>query len=328
LILSAGFKDSGLKGVIKLPSELKLIVSTDHGNATCLSLQNRDLTDFSEGDVWIVPGSYGITQDGKIARCGKSAADYTAAFLTSELNASRLILWASDIRFSTADHHMVPEAEKIARLTYSEASELAYFDQSPLHPRTVEPLVKKHIPIHLINPDTESFDPETIINSEDYISPGIVKSVASTSDLSVLKLNGPGVGLKPGILAKITGKLTESAINIKSVITSQVSINIMLDRESGPAAVKAAEESGFAAVNEIVLLTNVSLIAIVGHGMQQNYGISATLFGAVAQNKINVLLSGSGASDLVSYLVVSSADTEMSVKAIHNAFFNSGNRSL
>jgi len=55
--------------------------------------------------------------------------------------------------------------------------------------------------------------------------------------------------------------------------------------------------------------------------MQQNYGVSAKIFTAVAQYRINVVLSGSGASDLVSYLVVKSADKEKSVKEIYNAFF-------
>ena len=111
-------------------------------------------------------------------------------------------------------------------------------------------------------------------------------------------------------------------INIKSVITSQVSINILLERKSGLKARKIAEELGFSSVNEIALLDDVTLIAIVGHGMQDHYGISATLFSAVANNRINVILSGSGASDLVSYLVIKSADKRKCVRAIYEAFFN------
>jgi aspartokinase len=56
--------------------------------------------------------------------------------------------------------------------------------------------------------------------------------------------------------------------------------------------------------------------------MQQSYGVSAKIFGAVAQHKINVVLSGSGASGLVSYLVVKSSDKEKSVREIYKAFFN------
>jgi len=78
---------------------------------------------------------------------------------------------------------------------------------------------------------------------------------------------------------------------------------------------------GFTSVKDITLVKDVSLIGIIGHGMQQNYGVSARIFGAVAQHKINVVLSGSGASDLVSYLVVKSSDKEKSVSVIYNAFF-------
>ena len=74
-------------------------------------------------------------------------------------------------------------------------------------------------------------------------------------------------------------------------------------------------------VKEISIEKEVSLIGIVGHGMQNNYGVSAKIFGAVANNKINVLLSGSGASDLVSYLVVKSSDKEKSVREIYNVFY-------
>ena len=75
-------------------------------------------------------------------------------------------------------------------------------------------------------------------------------------------------------------------------------------------------------IMEIKLVSEVSLIGIVGHGMQQNYGVSAKIFTAVAQHRINVVLSGSGASDLVSYLVVQTSDKEKSVREIYKAFFS------
>ncbi|HRV90487.1 MAG TPA: hypothetical protein P5086_14345, partial [Prolixibacteraceae bacterium] len=124
----------------------------------------------------------------------------------------------------------------------------------------------------------------------------------------------------PGILARITSQLSKEGINIKSVITSQVSINILLGREDGQAARKIAEQLGFTAVSEITLLDEVTLVAIVGHGMQDHYGISARLFTAVAENKINVILSGSGASDLVSYLVIAEQDKQKCIKAVYKAF--------
>jgi aspartate kinase/aspartokinase/homoserine dehydrogenase 1 len=130
------------------------------------------------------------------------------------------------------------------------------------------------------------------------------------------------VGLKPGILAKVTSRLNQEGINIKSVITSQISINLILERKTAGRALEFIRQLGFSAVQDISVIGDVSLVAVVGHGMQQSYGVSAKIFGAVAQHKINVVLSGSGASDLVSYLVVKSSDKEKSVREIYKAFFN------
>jgi bifunctional aspartokinase / homoserine dehydrogenase 1 len=322
LLLSEKLLQSGNRANVILPDLIGLEVTPDFGNATFCALTNPHSPELLEGNIVIIPGSYGISPSGKTVRAGRSAADYSAAFISAQLKADRLVLWNLNREFTSAHPGIVPGAEILKRLTYAEASELAYFEHFDFHPRTVEPLLKGHIPIHIICSENDNFEPDTVINSEDYISDRIVKSIASTDDISVLKLNGPGVGLKPGILAQITGKLSENSINIKSVITSQVSINILLERKSGLKARQIAEELGFSSVNEIGLLDDVTLIAIVGHGMQDHYGISATLFTAVANSRINVILSGSGASDLVSYLVIKSADKQKCVRAIYEAFFN------
>jgi aspartokinase/homoserine dehydrogenase 1 len=302
------------------PEEIELATTSDFGNATFLSVDNKKISKLTDS-VFIVPGSYGISENGKIARTGKSSADYTAAFLTGELEAEKLELWDLDNDFLRADPAFISNPPKIKRLTYSEASELAYFDHYSFHPRTVEPLEHKHIPIQVLNSSSIDGEVETIINTETFVEDQIVKSVACSEDISLLKLDGPGVGLKPGILAKVTTQLNDAGINIKSVITSQTSINLVLEKKTGDLALRLIQQLGFSSVKDISIEKDVSLIGIVGHGMQNNYGVSAKIFSAVANNKINVLLSGSGASDLVSYLVVKTADKEKSVREIYKAFF-------
>lgn len=320
-ILQAQIALTGGKTTILWPEEIQLEATSDFGNATFLSV-NVEKTFRLAPSVFIVPGSYGITVNGKIARAGKTAADYTAATLTAFLGAEKLELWGLDNDFQKADPAIVTDPPKIGRLTYSEASELAYFDHFSFHPRTVEPLEHKHIPIVVLNTGTDKGIIETTINTETFVDEKIVKSVACSDDISLLKLNGPGVGLKPGILAKVTTCLNDAGINIKSVITSQISINLILERKTGEKALQLIEKLGFSSVQEIKLVKDVSLIGIIGHGMQQNYGVSARIFTAVARNEINVVLSGSGASDLVSYLVVHSSDKEKSVHVIYDAFFS------
>ncbi|KAF0237292.1 MAG: aspartate [Prolixibacteraceae bacterium] len=319
-ILLAQLKRTGSEPRAISPEELGLIATSDFGNATFVSVNNAFISSLPES-VYLVPGSYGITENGKVVRTGKTAADYTAAFLTAQLNTQKLELWGLDLDFYKADPKIVKNPPLIERLTYSEASELAYFDHYSFHPRTVEPLEHRHIPIQVLNTLANPGKVDTIINTETFVDDKIVKSVACSDDISLLKLDGPGVGLKPGILARVTTALNDAGINIKSVITSQISINLILERATGEKALKLIQKLGFSSVKEIHLVKDVSLIGVIGHGMQQNYGVSAKIFTAVAQNKINVVLSGSGASDLVSYLVVKSDDKEKSVQSIYNAFF-------
>ncbi len=320
-ILLAQWNLSGDEASIIWPEIIELKATSDYGSATYLSVNTAKILALPES-IFLVPGTYGVTKNGKIVRTGKSAADYTAAAFTAFLGIEKLELWGLDSIFQKADPGIVSNPPIIERLTYSEASELAYFDHYSFHPRTVEPLEHLHIPIQVLQPTSPKGKVDTIINTETFIDDKIVKSVACSDDISLLKLDGPGVGLKPGILAKVTTCLNDAGINIKSVITSQISINLILEKSTGDKALRLIQKLGFSSVKEINLIKDVSLIGIIGHGMQQNYGVSAKIFNAVAQYKINVVLSGSGASDLVSYLVVKSSDKEKSVREIYKAFFS------
>ncbi|MBK6284123.1 MAG: aspartate kinase [Draconibacterium sp.] len=228
-ILLAQWNLSGDEISILRPEEIELKATSDYGSATFLSVNIDKISALPE-EIFLIPGTYGITKNAKIVRSGKSAADYTAAALTAFLGNEKLELWGLDNIFQKADPLIVTNPPVIERLTYSEASELAYFDHYSFHPRTVEPLEHLHIPIQVLNTSTKNGKIDTIINTETFVDEKIVKSVACSDDISLLKLDGPGVGLKPGILAKVTNCLNDAGINIKSVITSQISINFILEK--------------------------------------------------------------------------------------------------
>ncbi|MEL7587688.1 MAG: aspartate kinase [Prolixibacteraceae bacterium] len=314
---------NGITADTRLPEEIGLLVSEEYGNASVLTAESEKLIrGVTFGQTSIVPGSYGISERGKIVRLGHRAADYTAAALASLLNKERLELWQIGKPFKTADDQYVSDTRFIDSLTYAEASELSYFNYSGIHPRIVEPLIEKHIPVYVFDLKDGEKILRTRINSLSVVTPQVVKSVAHTDDIAVLKLNGPGVGFKPGILARVTTAFSDQHINIRSVITAQTSINIIVDRQSIQEVRKICGELKLTSVNQIDIAEQVSLIAVVGHGMQSHHGISAQLFAAVAKNKINVVLSGSGASDLVSYIVVEEKDKPKAIQEIHKTFFN------
>ena len=305
------------------PDKIGLIVSAEFGNASILKTpSSENIKNQTWQKINLIPGSFGKTKNGKIARVGDRAADYTAAALASILEVDQLELWEISKSFKTADDEVLPNASYIENLTYAEASELAYFHHSSIHPRIVEPLIEQHIPIKVYELVNGGKSLKTTINSSIHKANQQIKSVAHSDDIAILKLNGPGVGFKPGILSTVTTAFAKHQINIRSVITAQTSINIIINKSDIPKAEKISQQLELSSVNQVEIVSNISLIAIVGHGMQKNHGISAQLFTAVAQYKINVVLSGSGASDLVSYLVVDEQDKYKAIQEIHKIFFS------
>jgi aspartate kinase/aspartokinase/homoserine dehydrogenase 1 len=325
IFLNGIFSSQDLESKVSFPETIGLITDGEFGNASAdfyLST-NRVRESLSEDLIYVIPGFYGVSQDQKTTLFGRGGSDYAAAAIARCVGASSLDIWKDVNGFLSSDPKLVDNPVLIEKLSYNEAAELAYFGAKILHPRTVEPLTDPRISVRIFNiyGDLDVNRPLTIISREKLVQSGIVKSVTYSDDFGLLKLKGPGVGLKPGILAKVTTALHLAGINISSVLTSQISINILLakkDLQNAYAVVSAIELS---AVGKLQIEDDISIVAAVGHGITDNYGIAARIFTALASESINVLMSCSGASPIVSYYLVQTSDRTGAVKAIHHEFF-------
>jgi len=152
---------------------------------------------------------------------------------------------------------LIKEAVTIPKLNYGEAAELAYFGAKILHPRTVEPLIEKNIPVRILNINKagNKIKPLTIIDSKVNINKHVVKSVACSDDFCALQYSGPGVGIKPGLMARITQKLDESKINIKLIFNSHTRINLFLSNADIERAYKVLKDLSLSGVDKINIQT-------------------------------------------------------------------------
>nr|WP_321407572.1 aspartate kinase [uncultured Carboxylicivirga sp.] len=325
LVLTSILQANGIDAEEALPEDMPLITDGEFGNATvnfeasAESVQER----LKEDKIYIVPGFYGVSPEGKVTLLGRGGSDYSAAAIARCLEAESLDVWKDVDGFMSADPKLVNNPKRIKSLSYSEAAELSYFGAGILHPRTVEPLKEVGIPINISNIDTFKSEiiPGTSICGSEEISESILKSVTYSNDFCILKLRGAGVGLKQGVLAKVTSALDNAGINIKSVITSQIVINVLVSVSDIRKAFKIVEELNLSAITEIITIDKVSTIAVVGEGMLEKPGISGKLFMALAQKSINVQMIISGASSVATYFIVSSNDREKAIAAIHDEFF-------
>ncbi len=325
LLLTTILQHNGIDAVEKLPEDIGLTTYGTYRNASIDFETSRPLVQeaLKENRVYVVPGFYGISPKGRISLLGRGGSDYSAASFANLVEAESLDIWKDVDGYLSADPKLVKTPVKIGKLSYREAAELSYFGAKILHPRTVEPLMKDSIPIKIFNITRENPDlvPLSIINHEESISESVIKSVTYSDNFSVLKLGGPGVGNKPGILGRLTTLLDDHNINILSVVTSGTCINIYIEDADLKEATLLVERGDFHTITNITPMDNLSIVAIVGEGILVNHGLVYNMLASINREGINAKIISGGASDVAAYVVIETADRNRAIKVIHDGFF-------
>ncbi len=276
------------------------------------------------GAVPVVTGYIGATQEGETTTFGRGGSDLTATVIAASIDADEVWIWSDVDGLMTADPRTVKEAQVLSEVSYAEAGEMAVFGAKALHPRTLEPVAAKGIPVRFKNtfkPD----HPGTVVrkNPQAYASK-FLKSVALVKDVAIITLSGASMVGRPGSAARIFDIVARSGTNILMISqsVSESNISMVVSRPAMQRAVNALElammgEGGLRAVN---YEDDVSALAVVGGGMRGEKGIAAKVFGAVASRNINVRMIAQGSSEQNISFVVQEDDGKEAVRAIHAAF--------
>ncbi len=325
LLLSSILRFHGVDCREALPEDIGLLTDGEFGNATIDFGRAADAvrTALAAGVTWVVPGFYGISPAGKVTVFGRGGSDYSAAGVARCVGAESVDIWKDVDGFRTADPALVRGTARIGELSYREAAELSYFGARILHPRTVEPLEDLGIPVRIL--DVDRFDgsirPASVIGNGSPSGGGVIRSVTYSDDIAILQLRGPGVGAKRGILAGVTTALDNHGINIKSIITSQTSINFLLARDELARSHALVKGLDFGVVRQAVPVSDVALVAVVGEGLAERQDVLSTVSSALARASVKVILSATGASEVAAYYVVAEGDRTRAVQAIHDEVF-------
>ena len=103
------------------------------------------------GVIPVLGGFVGATPDGVTTTLGRGGSDYSAAIFGAALDVSEIQIWTDVDGMLTADPRIVPDAKLVPKLTFGEASELAYFGAKVLHPAAIQPAVARNIPVRIVN---------------------------------------------------------------------------------------------------------------------------------------------------------------------------------
>lgn len=325
IIIHHALKETELKSKILYPEDIGLITNGVFKNAE-INLDKSSINTNIDNDakcITIIPGFYGVSENGIINLLGRGGTDYSASAIAHCLNADYLDIWKDVNGFCTADPRYINNVISVPQLSYTEAAELAYFGAKILHPSSIAPAQSKNIPIRILDIRNESsLNPVSIISSN---TCNTIKSLSSSNDFGIIKLKGPSIGLKHNILAKVANILGENDINIGSVITSQVAINILLNKENISKAQNLIKGLKIPHIIDLDIITDISLLAIVGEGITETSGIAGRIFTAIANRGINVKTCSVGASVVSIYIIIDRCDHTIALQTIHQELFHTNN---
>jgi aspartate kinase len=279
----------------------------------------------ASGESPVLTGFIGATADGVLTTLGRGGSDYSASIVGAALDADEVWIWTDVDGVLSANPSEVPDARTLPEISYSEASELAYYGAKVLHYKTILPAFRQRIPVRILN----SFNPThpgTRVSVEGDPSVPGVKAVTSIRGVSLITISGTGMQGIPGIVAKAFEVVADQQSNVLMIsqASSENNMCFVITAADAPRVVKALQgtlelELARDHVEEISAQP-VAVVAAIGDRMRGTPGIAATVFGALGAEGINVIAISQGSSERNISFVVVEPDAAPAIRALHRAF--------
>ncbi|MDA0772819.1 MAG: aspartate kinase [Cyanobacteria bacterium] len=277
------------------------------------------------GEIVIVAGFQGITEDGEVTTLGRGGSDTSAVALAAAFEADRCDIYTDVDGVFTTDPRLVKEATMLSHISYEEMIELASLGAKVLHPRSVELAKKYNIDLRVRNSFNSANEGTRVISFKRMLDMELTKAVTGVAlDTKQAKIAIINVADRPGIASRVFGELGKNKINVDMIIQSVPrdgvnDIAFTVPREDMELAKRTCEDilkdiEG----SRVEADGSIAKVSIVGAGMLNRPGIASNLFETLSQAGINIQMIST--SEIKISCLIDEANAEKAVQAIHAAF--------
>lgn len=262
----------------------------------------------------ITQGFVSATISGEPTVLGRGGSDYTASLIGMAVGADKIEIWTDVDGVKTADPRTVRSTLTLDRLSFEEAAEMAHFGAKVLHPLTIEPAVKKNIPLYVLN----SHNPEgkgTVILHSDKIEDG-VKSVSFKENILIINIFSTKMIDVSGFVAKVFGIFSEKNVSVDLISTSEANISVTVDASQKNIDEVVEALSSFATVE---IDYDKAQVSIIGKNIGGNSCMLKEIFTPLEEH--TVYMVSQGASYINVSLVVDKIALKQVVQSVHDLLF-------
>jgi aspartate kinase len=316
----------GIEAVSLTGPQAGIRTDTAHGRARIANIDPaRMRREIESGRVVIVAGFQGSTGEGydtgEVTTLGRGGSDTTAVALAARLGADACEIYTDVEGIFTADPRVVPDAQLIPTIGYEEMLELAHQGATVMQTRAVELGWVNDVVIRVRS--TFSDHPGTSIQEVSAVELRD-KVRAMAIDRKVAKVTIVGVPDRPGIARAIFEPMADQGLNVDMIVQNighdgSTDMSFTVERSNVARTERLLEllgkELGF---TDVQTDPDVAKVSIVGEGIHNHPGYAAQMFGALADEGINISMIST--SEIRITCIIKEAQIDAAAKAIHRTF--------
>ena len=321
-LLCMALEQQGVHANSYTGSQVRILTDNTHNKARIMDIDdNKIRADLAKGHIVVVAGFQGCDESGNITTLGRGGSDTTAVALAAALKADECQIYTDVDGVYTTDPRVVPEAQRLDKITFEEMLEMASLGAKVLQIRSVEFASKYNVPLRVLSSFKDGGG--TLITTEETeMEQALISGIAFNRDEA--KLTILGVPDSPGIATKILCPIAKQNIEVDMIIQNTghdgtTDFTFTVHRNDYQNAMNimqsTANELGAREVNGDDKITKIS---IVGVGMRSHAGIANIMFEALASEGINISMIST--SEIKISVVVDEKYLELGVRTLHKAF--------
>ncbi len=253
-----------------------------------IKLCRENLKDCISGQTtYVTQGFIGQTLAGATTTLGRGGSDYSAAILAEGIGSDTLEIWTDVAGVATTDPRICPDAVVIDEISFKEMSELATFGAKVLHPATLLPAIRSHIPV-LVASSFEPEKPGTWVKKEVGASP-LIRAMALRRKQTLLTVSTPEMLQTHGFLYKIFKIFNDYKISIDAITTSEISVAVTLDNID---TINPALLEDLSKVAEVNVEKDLCLVSLIGNNINHTPGLAKKIFENISDINVRMICYG------------------------------------
>ena len=321
-LMAMALREQGLEARSWLGHQVRICTDSVHCKARIEEVETDRLNaELAAGVIPVVAGFQGIDAGGQVTTLGRGGSDTTGVALAAALNADECQILTDVDGVYTTDPRMVPQARRLARVTFEEMLELSSLGSRVLQIRSVQFAGKYNVPVRVLH-NSGAGEGTLISYEEPDMEAPVVSGIAFSRDEAQVTITG--VPDKPGAGYAILNRVSESHIVVDMIVMNApragvVDFSFSVPRDEYDQAMELTRAAAAEIqAGDVLGSPNVAKISVVGVGMRSHAGVATTMFEVLAREGINVRMVST--SEIKISVLIDEKYLELGVRSLHEAF--------